>query len=187
MGTLILVLVILGIGIWIGFMIGFSKAMFKVAARMQRPKRPVIAWVIIAMACICLVIAAGSSLHSWRFVSTAARTTGTVTELRDYTDRENGGTSYAPTFSFRDSGGVEHSVASSLYSSPPQHRVGDTLPVLYRPNEPTSARVDGYWYLWGMPTVTGILGGLYLPVGIVILFWPRIAARIGRILRMGRQ
>jgi hypothetical protein len=180
MSIFIVVLVVLAVGIWLGFLIGFSRAMREAAARMQRPKRPVIAWFLIAGASICLAVAVSASLYSWHFVSTAARATGTVTELREHTDKEHDSTSYAPTFSFRDAAGVEHTVVSTLYSSPPQHRIGETVPVLYRPTDPQSARVDGYWYLWGLPTITGLLGGFYLPVGLVVLFWPRIAARFRR-------
>lgn len=179
MGVFIVILVVLAVGIWLGFIIGFSRAMREVVARMRGPKRRATAWFLIAGACVCFVVAVSTSLYSWYFVSTALRTTGTITELRERTEKEHGGIAYAPIYKFRDAAGAEHSVASNLYSAPPLHRVGDTVQVLYHPTDPVNARIDGYWYLWGIPTVTGLLSGLYLPLGLIVFFWPRIIGRFG--------
>ena len=177
MGTLILIFVVLVAGISFGFMLGFSRAMREAASRIHGTKRPVIARVVICLGCLALVVALASSLHTWRFTRVAQRASGTVIEMREDTDKDSGSVSYAPTFRFQDATGAEHTVASSFFSAPPEFRVGDRVGVLYRADSPTSARIDSYWQVWGLPSLSGILGSIYLPIGLVILFWPKITAR----------
>jgi hypothetical protein len=179
-GILFIILAVFALGIWCGFLIGFSRAMRQAAVRMQGPGRRATPWVFIAGGSISLVIALAALLHSWWFVNTAARATGIVIEMREQTDKEDGATTYSPTFRFRDASGAEHTVASTASSSPPRHRIGDAVRVLYRPSDPESARIDGYWYLWGFPTITGFVGTFSLAIGLVVLFWPRLLARFKR-------
>jgi hypothetical protein len=176
MGIAIIIFVVLAFGISFGFITCVLRTLAK-QGLLPRPKRPAVAWFLMGSACICLVVALGAAFYSWHFVGTAERTTGTIIEMREQRDKENGGTLYAPTFSFRDASGVQHIVASNVWSAPPQHRVGDTVAVLYQPTDPQGARMNGYWHLWGLPTITGLLGGIYLPIGLVLLFWPRIIGR----------
>jgi hypothetical protein len=178
MGTLILIIVVLVAGISFGFMLGFSRAMREAASRIHGTKRPVIAArLVMGIGCLALIVALATSLHTWRFTRVAQRTSGTVIEMRENTDKDSGNVSYAPTFRFQDATGAEHTVASSLFSSPPEFRVGDRVGVLYRADSPTSARIDSYWQVWGLPSLLGIIGSIELPIGLVILFWPKITAR----------
>jgi hypothetical protein len=52
--------------------------------------------------------------------------------------------------------------------------------ILYRPSDPQSARVDDHRHLWGVPTITDLIGCFYLPVGLVVLFWTRLVGRFRR-------
>ena len=90
------------------------------------------------------------------------------------------GAGYAPTFAFRDAVGTEHLVVTSVYSSPPEHRVGDSVGVLYLATDPKNARLEGFSYLWGLPTATGVIGAFNLLVGLGLLLWPRIAPQFGK-------
>jgi hypothetical protein len=178
MGTLILILVVLVAGISFGFMLGFSRAMREAASRIHGTKRPVIARLLIGVGCLALVVALATSLHTWHFTRVAQRTSGTVIEMREDTDKDSGSVSYAPTFRFQDATGAEHTVASSFFSAPPEFRVGDRVGVLYRAGSPKAARIDSYWQVWGLPSLLGIIGSIELPIGLVILFWPKITARL---------
>jgi len=177
MGTLILIFVVLVAGISIGFMIGFSRAMREAASKIHGTKRPVIAKIVIGLGGAALIGGLATALHTWHFTRIAARTRGTVTEMRPQTDRDSGSVSYAPTFRFQDAAGVEHTVSSSFYSSPPEFHAGDRVTVLYRADDPQSARIDGYWQVWGVPSLLGIIGSLELAVGVVVLFWPKLTGR----------
>ncbi len=177
MGTLILIIVVLIAGISFGFMLGFSRAMREAASRIHGTKRPTIAKLVIGFGCAALVGALATTLHTLHFTRVAQRTSGTVIEMREQADKDSGSVSYAPTFRFQDASGTPHTVSSSFYSSPPEFHVGDTVTVLYRSDDPQTARIDSYWQVWGLPSLLGIIGSIQLPVGLIVLFWPRITAR----------
>ena len=180
MGILILIFVVLVAGISFGFMLGFSRAIREAASKVHGTRRPVIAKIFIGLGCAALVGALATTVHTWNFTRIAQRTTGTVIEMRQQTDKDSGSVSYAPTFRFQDATGMQRTVSSSLYSSPPEFHVGDSVTVLYRGDDPQTARIDSYWQVWGLPSLLGIIGSIELPVGLVVLFWPKITARFRR-------
>jgi hypothetical protein len=180
MGILILILVVLTFGISIGLMLGFSRAMREAAKQIHGTRRPLIAKVLIGIACAGLLGAAATALYTWHFTRTAQQTPGTVIEMRKRIDRDSGSVTYAPTFRFNDAAGDEHTVASSFFSAPPEFRVGERVRVLYRADSPQSARIDSYWQVWGLPSLLGIISSIELPVGLAILLWPKITARFRR-------
>lgn len=161
-------------------MLGSCRAMREAASRVHGTKRPVVAWLVIGLGGVVLVVALATSLRTWHFTRTAHRTSGTVIEMRGQADKESGSVNYAPTFRFQDGSGAEHTVSSSFYSSPAEFRVGDRVGVLYPSNAPKSARIDSYWQVWGLPSLLGIIGGIELPVGLILLFWPKITGRFRR-------
>jgi hypothetical protein len=179
MGILIVILVALGVGIWLGFIVGFSRAMRDAAKRIQGTKRPIIAKLAIGLGCAALVIGIASWLHTYHFTRIAQRTSGTVIEMREMTDKDSGSVSYAPTFRFQDTNGSQHIVTSSLFSSPPEFHVGDSVTVLYRGDDPQTARIDSYWQVWGLPSILGIISSAELLIGLIVLFWPKFTARFG--------
>jgi len=128
-----------------------------------------------------LIAAPVISFHTWQFTRTAKRTNGTVIEMRAQADKDSGGgAAYAPTFRFQDARGSQHTVSSSIYSAPPEFRVGESVMVLYASGDPQSARIDSYWQVWGLPSLLGILGSFDLLVGVIVLNWPKITARFKR-------
>lgn len=180
MGIVILIIVVLIAGISIGFMLGFSRAMREASSRIYGTKRPVVGWLLIGLGCAALLGACGAAIYSWHFTSVALRTSGTVIEMREQTDKESGSVSYAPTFRFQDASGAAHTVSSGFYSSPPEFHVGDVIVVLYRSNDPQDARIDSYWQVWGLPSLLGIGGCIELPIGLIIVLWPKIIGRFRR-------
>lgn len=176
MGIFILITVVLVAGISFGFMLGFSRAMREAASRVHGTRRPTIAWVVIVLGCAALIGALGTTLYTWHFTRIAQRTSGTVIEMLAQTDKD-GSTTYAPTFRFQDATGSPHTVSSALFSSPPEFHVGDAVTVLYRSDAPQDAKIDSYWQVWGLPTLLGLCGSIELPVGLIVLFWPKITGR----------
>ena len=141
----------------------------------KRPSRKYIAGMMIGGGSICALIALVSVLVSWHFVRSAARANGRVIQMVER-DGEHGKL-YAPVFIFRDSSGVEHTVHSVTASDPPEHRVGDSVGVLYSPQNPQGAKTDRFFSLWGLPFVTGLLAAFYLPLGLLVWYWPCIIQR----------
>jgi len=48
-------------------------------------------------------------------------------------------------------------------------RIGDTVTVRYRPDQPDLAEIEGFLSLWGLTLVFGVLGAVFLFVGLGIL------------------
>jgi hypothetical protein len=180
-GILFVIILFLIVGIGIGFMIGFSRAMRDAARHFQKSStiRPTLAWILISVSSLLLIASFAISLHTLRFTRIAQRTTGSIIEMRPNRG-DSGDVTYAPTFRFQDAIGSEHTVSSHFYSAPPEFRVGDTVKVLYRGDDPQSARIESYWQVWGLPTLLAIIGGIQLPTGIIALCWPKIMARFRR-------
>src|SRR5436189_923550 len=106
----------------------------------KRPSRKYIAGMMIGGGSICALIALASLVVGWHFVRSAARADGRVIQMLERDGEQ--GKFYAPVFVFRDSSGVEHTVHSDTAGDPPEHHVGDTVHVLYSPQNPQGAKTD---------------------------------------------
>jgi len=80
-----------------------------------------------------------------------------------------GGTVYRPIVRFAAPQG-EVTIAGEIASSPPAHRVGDLVPVLYDPDRPSAAAIDTFGERWFTPVVLGSLGLVTMAVGIFTLW-----------------
>jgi hypothetical protein len=54
-------------------------------------------------------------------------------------------------------------------SSSTAGRIGDTVAVRYRPDQPHVAEIDSFMSLWGLAVLFGVLGAVFLVVGLGIL------------------
>lgn len=170
-----------GAGIWFGMLLGFSRAAREAAVKLQTNPRPRLAgWCLTAGGGLGLLVSAGTFLSDLHFAQEARPATGTVTEIRSLPNPQNRETTYTPTFRFADETGQAHTVASSLYQSPPAFQVGDRVPVLYLPANPQSARINTFSQMWLLPLLFGILGGVSVVIGQIVLRWPQIRARFQR-------
>lgn len=156
-----------------GYLLFFSRAMREAAPAQNRARRTTAAWFSMAFGGGLTLAALVAALHTWHFARTAARTTGTVVEMRE---AENDGC-YAPVFRFMDKAGNTHTVSSSLYSAPPEFHVGDSVGVLYSGAKPDNAVIDSWWQAWGLSTLLGVLGTICLTSGFILHRWHRITAR----------
>jgi hypothetical protein len=90
-------------------------------------------------------------LSTWQFELTARRAEGTVTELVKLGTPDRYGQAYAPRFEFRTSDGEQQVVDSNIGGSPAGFSVGDRVTVLYRPDDPSHAKIDSVGQLWVLP------------------------------------
>ena len=173
---LILVLVIIGFGVGFGFLLGFARG-FERGAREAVPeykdkRRKGFGWSATVVGGAFLLVAMVSCFYTMHFVQAAVRAEGMVTEMVSETGKD-GDKSYAPTFRFHDASGAEYTVSSRMYQSPPEFQVGEAVKILYLPNNPKNARIDGFWQVWGLPVIMGMSGGLTLLIGVMVLLWPQ--------------
>lgn len=119
--------------------------------------------------------------HTAYFLDEAVEVPGTVTEL--YYSRSSDSSSYYPIVEFEDASGQLVEFQSSSGSNPASYNVGESVPVLYRAGEPQSARINGFFSLWGGALILGILGGVFFLVGALMILVPMIRQSHGAKLR----
>jgi hypothetical protein len=182
MGLVILIVVIalgaliagLSIGCIFGFKAGYSQAMREAGVDYRAKRRIWLGRFMVPIGSLLLVVAFFASIYMWHFTHAALRARGTILEMRQSKDKD-GDLAYAPTFRFQDTAGVLHIVSSSIYQNPPEFHVGDEVTVLYLADNPENAHIDSFWRIWGLPSLLGIVGGLTSIIGLILLYWPRIA------------
>jgi hypothetical protein len=140
------------------------------------------AWFAVVSAVICLVISLFAFLHARSFTRSATRAQGTVVRLETRESRDSGMV-YHPVVTFQDAHGATQELYSSVGSFPPSHRVGDTVTVLYRAEEPRKAKLDGFFYVWGLAAITAGIGSFWLIAGLAIFSVPVIIRRVSRARR----
>ncbi len=178
MGILILIVVVLIAGVVIGLVLGYSLARRKLPTPteiLESRRRSGRAFMVGGG--IVLILSLGVTLYSCWFITTARKTTGTITGMRERKDQD-GSVSYAPTFDFRDAAGVEQRVDSQLAGSLGRMRVGDTVPILYQPDNPDNARIDYFLEHWFLSIGTSVAGVTLLAIGCWMVHAEKIKARI---------
>ena len=143
--------------------------------------------VCLALGVVLLVGGAIAFVHTERFVSGSERATGTVIDLSSRTDSD-GDVMYHPVVRFTTAEGRTVQFVSGTGSSPASQSEGDSVEVLYDPDDPQDAKLSGFFDLWLWPFALSALGVAFLVFG---LFAPRFglfADRFGLLAdRFGRS
>jgi len=128
------------------------------------------------------VIGLGASIAAWlmfesrqAFLATAQPAEGTVVELDLVRSSSGSGSgssySYYPIVRFRTAGGEEIQFRGRVGSNPPSYRRGERIGVLYDPQTPELAEIDGFFSLWGGVLILGLIGLVFAAVGIGHWVW----------------
>lgn len=88
---------------------------------------------------------------------------GTVISLSMSQD-DDGSTSYAPVVRFTSQSGREFTFTGTVYSSPPAYKTGQTVTILYPPDSPGEAKIQGEGNL--LMLIFGIVGGFEILLGL---------------------
>ncbi|MEU8355425.1 DUF3592 domain-containing protein [Nonomuraea sp. NPDC048882] len=136
---------------------------------------------LIGLVLLCVTIALAASTAS--FLASAQRTDGTVVELtartsttRDSDGRHRRSTTWHPTVTFT-AAGRQYSFESSTGSNPPAYAEGEAVPVAYDPADPRDARISSFWSAFLGPLITGGLGVVFTPLGLLLFVRGRRIAR----------
>jgi len=119
---------------------------------------------------------------AWLFQRTAAfdaiavETSGTVVNLtaskerrRDRDGAIRRSVHYRPVVEFIDSQGRKQTLESSHGSNPPAYKRGETVAILYDPDNPEFAVIDD-WHRYFADMIVLGMGGIFSVVGLGILF-----------------
>ncbi|HUI56914.1 MAG TPA: DUF3592 domain-containing protein [Bryobacteraceae bacterium] len=123
--------------------------------------------------------------HTRHFVRNAVLAQGVVTE----NVRPGGGRAvYYPRVRFRTAGGRQISFLSSGGSNPPAYRVGESVTVLYDPQDPYNVSIRSFWNVWVLPFILCSLGVFFFLVGGALMAVAVVTARRNTWLRQnGRR
>lgn len=119
-------------------------------------------WASLGVGLIFAAVSGILALSNQDFLSRAIPVEGTVARL---SERDG---SYTPIFRFRMPDGGEVEVIHSVSSNPPMWRAGQSLRLLYDPQDPQSAVPDSWSSIWLFPLIFGIVG-LNLLITFVVL------------------
>lgn len=115
------------------------------------------------------LVAAVVWIYTNRITRYGVRTTGIVVELV-------GRKSLAPVVEFETAAGERQIYTSSVSSSPPVYRVGETVTLWYDADAPTSVVLDG-WSCWLVPLIMGSFFVVFGGIGYGGLLYQRLKKR----------
>lgn len=114
-----------------------------------------------------LIGAAFTYRNTASFLAEAEHADGVVIDL--YRSRSGDSNTTRPVVRFTAADGEQVEFTSSFGSNPPAYSRGDEVRVLYRPSRPHDAEIDGFFALWGVTSILGGIGAVFLIIGIVLV------------------
>ena len=111
----------------------------------------------------------GLGFGAWTvyFKARGDRAVGRVIALERHEDKD--GEMFAPVFAFTNASGERFEVKATVRANPPDHQVGDVIPVLYMAHDPQTARPDTFAANWLVPAIFGGVGGALAIAGACVL------------------
>ena len=108
------------------------------------------------------------------FLNSSIAVSGEVIELIRVSSSDHG-TMYRPLVRFQSLEGEWIEISPGSASSPPAYDVGEPVEVFYQAGKPHSAKISGFFSLWGGVFVLGILGGSFTLMGggLILATFPR--------------
>jgi hypothetical protein len=128
-------------------------------------------WVLIligTLAAITSGIAIYFFFQSQDLVNNGTSTKGTIVDLRHEVTDKSG--VYYPVVKFQSSTGDVLEVKTSFGSSPPTHKIGDSVEIFYDKNNPKRWTINHPFYLYFLVGIFGFFGVLLTIATIVVLF-----------------
>lgn len=111
-------------------------------------------------------------INTHNFLKSALTVNGTVVEL--VSSRSSDSTTYRPVVEFKTLDGQLIEFTSSSGSNPPSYSRGEIVDVLYQASSPDSARINGFFSLWGGCVILGAMGAVFFAIGFGIIVSGRL-------------
>lgn len=124
---------------------------------------------ISALSVVVIIVGGVFWIYDLAFVRKAVVADAVVIDL---VEREGNGsqTLYAAVYVFEDENGEEVTIHSNTASWPPVGEVGETIKVLYDPDDPTYSIEDHFFIKWGRSVIIGGIGVFYLLVFATVAY-----------------
>ncbi|MFW6363588.1 MAG: DUF3592 domain-containing protein [Spirochaeta sp.] len=132
---------------------------------------------IFAGLALALAVAAGiSGISAASFVMRAESTIGVVSDFHE-SDRSipfgtepGGGIHYFPIIEFTTADGEEREFTADRGTQDPSYQTGDSVSVLYLPENPEQAGIQSLWGQWGPTLVLLLTAGFFGVCALVFRF-----------------
>ncbi len=114
------------------------------------------------------------------FLAIAKSTEGRVIDMSRQVSTDDDGTSYtyAAVVRFTDDNGTTHEFVNPNSSNPPSYSKGQTVPLLYAPDNPGNAFIDDFFGRWGVVVILGPMAAIFSLLGGALFFTQIYKARI---------
>jgi Protein of unknown function (DUF3592) len=126
-----------------------------------------VALIFLAVGAVQLGLGIFFFVRTRRFRRRAVETTGTIVDLIESSGSE-GGTVYQAVVEFQTADGRAIRWQESMASNPPAGQPGEQIPIKYDPANPNKARIAKTFRLWFLSGLLGLLGLLFLGLGVVL-------------------
>lgn len=113
----------------------------------------------------CLVGCPIALVRTKRFLARARETHGTVVALEESRSTSGNGTAYYPVIHYQTHEGSQHEVTATVGGNPPDFQVGDSVAVLYDPENPETMRLDASLHIWFPSILLGVFGVIFTLMG----------------------
>ncbi|GEM_PF-1628089 len=125
-----------------------------------------VTWTLLWCGAIALCLGGYLIIHEQQAMSVGIKTTGAVAENILVHDGTRGGSTYHPRISFVTNKGESFDFQSNTGSSPAMYTVGEIVPVLYNPANPTVATIDSFLVSWFPIMLCLLIGTVFLILGL---------------------
>jgi hypothetical protein len=121
---------------------------------------------LLALGVGCLLLAAYLGWNTLSFAKGTARATGEVVSYREIADGK--GTRYAPRVRYKTANGEIISIDGQFATTSRRFAVGEQVPLNYKVEKPTEARIALFTDNWLGPCIALVIGLLGLAGGILV-------------------
>jgi hypothetical protein len=121
---------------------------------------------LLALGVGCLLLGGYLAWQTLSFARDAERATGEVVSYHELHDGDQ--TRYRPRVRFRTASGEIVTVAGQLSTSSQRFAIGTQVPMIYKTDKPTEARVALFTDNWLGPCIAGVVGLVGLAGGFLV-------------------
>jgi hypothetical protein len=139
-------------------------------SELPKGKLTYISRIMIFIGLLFLCISLWQCIATLAFVNTAVSVEGRIdASVMSITGRKvSKRKDYRSVFVYHDDLGKQHRIETSSGFSSPELKVGELVPVLFRPDAPSEAKINTFWNLWSMTINSAIVGSVFLSFGIFV-------------------
>jgi len=131
-----------------------------------------VAIVFTSIGSLVLIVSTAIGFRTYSFIQGAEKAEGSVIELIRKRSSSSTRRSYVfhPVVEFETANGESVQFESNVGSRPPAFQPGESVTVLYHPENVNQAMIDSFWNLWLFSLIAGVNGSVFFSIGVFLLY-----------------